>query len=78
MYTCEDKSGEICYLRTSFCFPTYSKFTLSLFWCDLTSIKDTIMMVIKRKQTDNCRVWIKASEWRKKRWNNMKKQDLRK
>ena len=29
MYTCEDKSGEICYLRTSFCFPTDSKFTLS-------------------------------------------------
>lgn len=29
MYTCEDKSGEIFYLRTSFCFPTDSKFTLS-------------------------------------------------
>ena len=29
LYTCEDKSGEIIYLRTSFCFPTDSKFTLS-------------------------------------------------
>ena len=29
MYTCEDRSGEIFYLRTSFCFPTDSKFTLS-------------------------------------------------